>query len=517
MALSRTNVHGQITTTGGHGTGDYVTSTFTPPSNSLLAVSVTVVENSGSTTDPGAVLTVAGGGLTFTPRAAQTVSTASYPTATKVWTAPVGTASLMDITVSTGGRNIAFYSISVVAYTGYDTGSPIGATATGSQNGGFSGPPTPASITLSAAPATTSEVFAAVGMDKSNAGVTPGTGWTETQDLHNTGGSWGGLQTQVRTGSTSTQVDWDDLRSGSGALFNYAAAAIEIKAGSSTTPFTRDYGINWRVLNAFAKDTDLRWRVLAGFTKDTTLNWRVLAAFNRDTVVNWRVLNAFTKNVTVNWRVLASFTRDTALVWRVLGAWNKDVALAWRVLNGFTRDYGLLWNVDAGAAWNAVYGLQWRVLGAFTKDTALSWRVLATWQRDYEARWRVLAALQRDVDVRWRVLGAFGADTALAWRVLGSFARDYALAWRVLAAWQRDTVLLWNVLEDTAWAKDVQLHWRVRAALVRDYELRWRILSALPTLPSAADVDAHLVLETTATLFTETTARLEPTVVDAYL
>jgi hypothetical protein len=245
-------------------------------------------------------------------------------------------------------------------------------------------------------------------------------------DLAAASPNWGVLLNQA---STATSVV--DFTGGGGNQTALSGTSVDADEppgwsytlGPTTTPFTRDYGINWRVLN--------------GFTKDVVVNWRVLAAFTRDTVLNWRVL------------------------------------------------------------------------GAFTRDYALSWRVLATWQRDYDARWRVLAALQRDVDVRWRVLGAFAADTALAWRVLGSFTRDYALAWRVLASWQRDTVLLWNVLSDTAWTKDVQLNWRVRAALVRDYELRWRILSALPTVPSAADADAHLVLETTASL--------EPVVVDAYL
>lgn len=237
MALSRTNLLGQIspTPTGNFGTGNFTTTAFTPPSNSLLVVGVSIIENSGTTTDPLSSITVSGGGWTYTGGPGVSVSPTSFPTATKVFTAPVGTGASMALTIGTGGRAIGEYSVTVVAYTGYNTGAPTGATATGTQGSGFTGPPTPFSITLSAAPASTSEVFAVAGMDKTVAGASPGTTgtWTEVDDVENT--DWGGLESQARTGSTSTTVDWADLRSGGGALFNVAAVAIEIVVASAST------------------------------------------------------------------------------------------------------------------------------------------------------------------------------------------------------------------------------------------------------------------------------------------
>jgi hypothetical protein len=236
--LTRTALLQAISGTAGNfGTGNFTTGSFTPPSNSLLVVGVGFIENNGTTTDPASSITLSGGGLTWTAGPSISSSPTSFPTAAKIFTAPVSSGSSMTLTVGSGGRAAGMYAVSVVAYTGYDTATPTGATATGQQNGGFSGPPTPASITLSAGPASTSEVFAAVAMDKPVLGVTPGstpTVWTEIHDgMENT--DWGGLESEIRTGSTSTSVSWDDLRSGGGALFNFAAVAIEIRAGIAAT------------------------------------------------------------------------------------------------------------------------------------------------------------------------------------------------------------------------------------------------------------------------------------------
>lgn len=273
MALVRTHLFGAVSNgVGSFGAGNYVTGAFAPPNASLLVVGITLIENSAATSDPLAVLAVSGGGWTYTPRVGITVSPAFFPTATRIYTAPVTVGIPMALTISTGGlRNIAEYSVSVAAYTGYDLAAPTGATATGSQNGGFGPAPNPVNLTLSAPPAATSEVFAWIGMDKSpNPGVTPGAGWTELDEVLNI--QWGGGQSQVRTGSTSASVDWADLRSGGGNLFNYAATALEVNAAPpplvpadvdwcAQTPVT-----GWTAAEAatgwVASDLDATWRAL---------------------------------------------------------------------------------------------------------------------------------------------------------------------------------------------------------------------------------------------------------------
>lgn len=232
MSLARTNLLGQVTSS--VGINDFNTNAFTPPSQSLLVVAATFIENSGTVTDPTSSFVVSdSGGHVWTERATAVVSPTSFPTLTKVWTAPVVSGASISLVLSTGGRNALGYAVSVVGYTGYNTSSPVGSNASGTKGGGFTGPPDPANIMLGVNPASTSEVFAAIGVDRTGGSVDPGAGWTEIDDLFNPVDI--GLETEIRTNSTSNSVDWSDLRNGGGALFNYAAVAVEIK-GQTVAP-----------------------------------------------------------------------------------------------------------------------------------------------------------------------------------------------------------------------------------------------------------------------------------------
>lgn len=235
MALSRTNrVGAHSATSGNFGTGVYTTGSFTPSDNSLLVVMGMFIENGGSS-DPTTLLTLAdSAGLTWTQRLAAITSPTSFPTLVKCWTAPVTTGVSMTCSLDCGARSAGMYGIAVVDYTGYDTSTPTGVTATGQQNGGFDEPPTPVTLTLSGAPASTSEVLGFIGIDKSTQGVTPGTSSADFSEIYEpaVNSDWGGMHLEGRTGSASTTVDWDDIRSGGGALFNYAALGIEIRAAA---------------------------------------------------------------------------------------------------------------------------------------------------------------------------------------------------------------------------------------------------------------------------------------------
>ncbi|HEY6926398.1 MAG TPA: hypothetical protein VI653_23135 [Steroidobacteraceae bacterium] len=138
----------------------------------------------------------------------------------------------MTVTLSTSGRTAGLYGVSAVCYTGYNTGSPVGGTASVQQNGGIGPAPNPVSLTLSSAPASGDEVFGFIFANKTVADITPGSTYTEIDDLNNA--NWGSMESEIRTGSTSTTADWVDLRPGGGALFNYAAVAIVIQVGGAT-------------------------------------------------------------------------------------------------------------------------------------------------------------------------------------------------------------------------------------------------------------------------------------------
>lgn len=227
-ALVRTDLKNQLITESISTPLSVTTTSLTPPSNSLLVVSVLVVNNQSSGT-----LTVSGGGLTWTRQKTFTSpnTPSGYTYKQEVWTAQVTTGAPMTITVDgtgTSGTDPARVTVQAVAFTGYNTASPIGGTASGSSLGDAA-----ATITLSSAPVASSIVFATRGTADNatvNSSATPGPGWTEVYDQATSAG-YGDLQTMVRTNSTSTSVTWSNMAdSTSASLWESSAFALEIKA-----------------------------------------------------------------------------------------------------------------------------------------------------------------------------------------------------------------------------------------------------------------------------------------------
>lgn len=231
MALTRTDLHGSISGASGFfGTGGYTTGSFTPPDSSLLVVGIAAMRHTVGG-DFSASLTVADSvGLTWTARK-RVGDGADFGTGCAVFTAPVNTGVSMTVTVDCGAESLAWYVVSIIAYTGHDTGTPTAATGSVTKTAGFS-TPEPATITLDAAPASTSEVFGTIAASKGTPlAIVNGTGYTELYDLSNT--DWGDGESEVRAASTSTSFVWDDVRNTAAALFGYSAVAVEIKEGTA--------------------------------------------------------------------------------------------------------------------------------------------------------------------------------------------------------------------------------------------------------------------------------------------
>src|SRR5262245_57905698 len=132
MALSRTNV-GQFQSGGGHGTGSFVTSSFTPADNSLLVVCIMAVNNANNATATN--LTLSGGGWTYNQRVGVDQLTDGTD-CVAIYTAPVGTGASMTLTVDCGAEDIFQYTLHVFTETGYNSGSPVGGTGSaGSASG----------------------------------------------------------------------------------------------------------------------------------------------------------------------------------------------------------------------------------------------------------------------------------------------------------------------------------------------------------------------------------------------
>ena len=214
------------------GTASYTTAAFTPSNNSLLVV-VLGIAYAGTSATPTNATVVDSAGLTWT-RQLEVSASAANEAALQVWTAPVTTGVSMTITVDEGADSVYAYFVDVVDYTGYDTSSPIGASVT---NTALSEPTGP--MTLSAAPASTSEVIAARVHNAAAIGftaATPGSGWTELYDqFPYTGGA--GMESQVRGGSTSTSIAWTNVNTTPVTAEQLIGLAIEIKqapGGSGT-------------------------------------------------------------------------------------------------------------------------------------------------------------------------------------------------------------------------------------------------------------------------------------------
>lgn len=235
MALARTDLLGVISPAAGgnFGTGTFTSSSFTPPSSSLLFVTVGFTENGGGTNPAVDFAITDSGGHTWTQLYRQN-TTGGFATGQLIFYTQIVTGASMTVSYTCAGRNISWWATSAFAYTGYDTVTPIGATATQIVNNFGAASPTPWSITLSGTPATTSEVVGVLTADKDTTGSTQGSTFTEIHDISNpTSSVGGGHETESRVGSASTTVDWVAVRPAGGNLFNFIVAGFEVRQATA--------------------------------------------------------------------------------------------------------------------------------------------------------------------------------------------------------------------------------------------------------------------------------------------
>lgn len=235
MALTRTPQLGTISPAAGgnFGTGTYTSGSFTPPSSSLLVVSVGFAENANGT-NPATDFAITDSGSHTWTQLFRLNTTGGFATALCVFYTTITTGASMTVSFTCNSRNIAWWAPSIIAWTGYNTGSPFGATASQIVNNFGSASPTPWSITLSGTPASSSDVIGAVAADRDSAGAQEGVTFTEIHDASNpTASIGGGIETEGRTGSTSTTVDWQGIRPAGGNLFNFIVVGFEVQAGGA--------------------------------------------------------------------------------------------------------------------------------------------------------------------------------------------------------------------------------------------------------------------------------------------
>jgi hypothetical protein len=220
MALARTNRDSEVDELTGGAAMSGASSAFTPSNNSLL-VNCFKVSNGGDVS--AGTLGISGGGWTYTARLHSTPqyfggSNPGYYGRIGAYTAPVSTGASMSTTITSSensGNDRGEILQGVFDYTGYDTSTPIGGTAT-NVTAGDAG----LTLTLDAAPASGDEVIAWRGRQDSGTvatGATPNAAFTEQYDLSSPTAGYADLQIMTRTGSTSTSVVWDDTSTNASA------------------------------------------------------------------------------------------------------------------------------------------------------------------------------------------------------------------------------------------------------------------------------------------------------------
>jgi hypothetical protein len=240
MALTRTQEIAS-TSAGAFGTGAYTSASFTPENNCLLVcVAFAIQEADGGMEGTDLVISDSLGG-TWTSRAATTVSPAwSY--GIRIWTRTVDTAAAMTVSVDTDASNfdMEFYRLEIFSYT-TDLGGGATVTAGGSAVGSDADGDGAASITLSATPASSSHVIGAciTGLGGASGTITSGAGFTQINEA--VMASWAVCETETRTGSTSTTVDWVDVLATGTGFGGSSLAAFEIveTAGAGGDPLPK--------------------------------------------------------------------------------------------------------------------------------------------------------------------------------------------------------------------------------------------------------------------------------------
>jgi hypothetical protein len=232
MALARTD-HGfhffDNTGFAAQGTGPFSTGSLTPANDSLLVAAVMCGTNDPASGDADWVTT--GGGWTWTKRVNRTITFSTDGFIQQLWTAPVGTGASMTVTSTHTGHTCYAFGIAVYAYTGYDTSTPVGGTASGDNTS------TTNSLTLSAAPASGDDVLAFINVvaangNGSDASATPGSSFAELFET-NSPDSFEKWQAQARTGSTSDAVSWTSATSASAPFDQRIFSALTIKVAAA--------------------------------------------------------------------------------------------------------------------------------------------------------------------------------------------------------------------------------------------------------------------------------------------
>jgi hypothetical protein len=207
------------------GANPYATGSFTPSDNSLLVAIVTGGLEYCYPASVQASITLAGGGLTWTLRAAVPTndSGGQADNMCLIYTAPVTTGASMTVSVDRGSDQFWPVAIHVIDYTGYNVSTPIGLVSTGvSAYNENTTALSPMTISLGGTSESTSEILAVGWANHTTTAIATGSGWTQLYSLVSDEFR---THIQARQGALS-DAEWATFPRG----WQRAAVAMEIRA-----------------------------------------------------------------------------------------------------------------------------------------------------------------------------------------------------------------------------------------------------------------------------------------------
>jgi hypothetical protein len=231
MALAQTlfNSTGGYESAVGFGTGAFTTPSFTSLSSSLVVVAVGVSQESGAT-DPSGDMTCKFTGAAAMDKRIAVGNASSWSCGVAIFTFEEATGQARTLEVDLAARNAYVYFVQAYSFTGYNTSTPTGFTAS---NGNF-GTNGAVALTLSGTPAADSTVIGAIFGDASSGGTlgaSAGTDFTEAFD-NTSSDQFNFLESMYNAAPTGTSVPWADICTGTGTLAKSVAVALEIKAAA---------------------------------------------------------------------------------------------------------------------------------------------------------------------------------------------------------------------------------------------------------------------------------------------
>lgn len=323
MALVRTN-QGSWTSTSTYGTGSYTTGSFTPPANSLLLV---IIERLGNnTTGDLGQASCSGGSLSWTFLGSAR-GEANWSSRTDAHYAEVGgSPSSMTLTVD-DAYNIYQWNVVCVAYTGYDTATPIAGYVTSGSTDIGDGSETQ---TLAATPTANDVSLYALFIDcGSIANPTMASGWTE---LYESGEADSGeVVLAERTGSTSTSVTCDDTYTGA---FNYYKAGMFswiVKVATSTT-----------ITGSITANGSIEQVRTSSITANATLEQSTTGSVTANAAIEQSSSGSITANSVVEQVRTSPIAANACIESTTSGALTVDLVIKAEILSSITVDATIL-------------------------------------------------------------------------------------------------------------------------------------------------------------------------------